>query len=425
MSQANSAIAPRVNSSIIATISVFVCVILVGASLGCAAQVLVRSDHDLPAGPLCARMQETRPNAVYTLRGDNLRTLGQTDHNDCLWFWTDGIAAGQGVELTVESAPRSARADDGVTVERTSDEQIAVKIDGKLFTTLNFKKSEPRVYLYPVIGPTGAPVTRDYVMRDNPVEKDNKRQDHRHHRSFWTAYGDVRIDNFDEPGYDLWAERGGDMPRQVVTKIVRTLSGPVFGQIEAEIEWQTPEGKCLLTEDRTYTFFKGNQDQRMVDQKNVFRFDKQDVKFGQTKEGGICSLRLAVTMDERGIEKPQEMHGQMTNSRGGVGMKECWGKPAEWCDYVGPVDGQQVGVAILDCPKNFRHPTTWHIRDYGLYTANPFMPISKDVDRSEVFKKGETVEFNYRVIFHKDDTKTARIADQWKLYSDPPKITVR
>jgi hypothetical protein len=30
-----------------------------------------------------------------------------------------------------------------------------------------------------------------------------------------------------------------------------------------------------------------------------------------------------------------------------------------------------IGVAIFDHPKNHAHPTWWHVRDYGLFAANP------------------------------------------------------
>jgi hypothetical protein len=317
-----------------------------------------------------------------------------------------------------------------VKLEKRGGDQIEITIDGKLFTTFNFKKDEPRVYLYPLVGPTGVGVTRDYIMRDNPIEKDNKRQDHPHHRSLWTAHGDVRIKDFDKPGYDFWAEpKDKPLPRQVLTKIVRMESGPVFGQIEAEIEWRTPEGQRVLTEDRTYTFFAADKDERVIDVKVAFKFNDMDVKFGDTKEGGLISLRLAVTMDEKGTTTPKELHGQMTNSRGGVGAKECWGKPAEWCDYVGPLDGATVGVAVFDKPKNPRYPTTWHIREYGLYTANPFglkaFTGDKSQDGSQVWKKGESAQFQYRVVIHQGDTKAAGIADQWELYKNPPKVNLK
>ena len=44
------------------------------------------------------------------------------------------------------------------------------------------------------------------------------------------------------------------------------------------------------------------------------------------------------------------------------------GKASPRVDYVGPGSrGQTVGVAILNHPESFRYPTTWHVRDYGLF----------------------------------------------------------
>ena len=53
-------------------------------------------------------------------------------------------------------------------------------------------------------------------------------------------------------------------------------------------------------------------------------------------------------------------------------MKETWGKPAEWVDYSGVLDGEKLGVALFDSPESFHHPARWHVRDYGLLAINPF-----------------------------------------------------
>ncbi|MCL2330475.1 MAG: PmoA family protein [Phycisphaerae bacterium] len=410
--------------------------------------VIKTGDKGVPFGPVC--MQDAGEYAgPYIFRCNNGRwILPQSDGRGRVWWWNEEpLPPNQ--TITSKMGVMTEVADDRVQVKKNGDEAIDVFIDGKLFTTMHFKKSEPRVYLYPLIGPTGVGVTRDYIMKDTEIERDNIRQDHPHHRSMWTAFGDVRIKDFDKPGYNFWSEPGAEkvagaaaasqtegerpkpqlLPKHVVTKINRMVSGPVFGQIEAEIEWRTPEGVRVLTETRTYTFFAGDKDERIIDQANVLKFNDMDVKFGDTKEGGILSLRLAVTMDETGVKKPKELHGQVVNSEGGVGSKECWGKRANWCDYVGPLDGQTVGVAVFDNPKNFRHPTRWHVRYYGLYTANPFgesdFTEDKSKDGSHMFKKGESVEFNYRVIIHKADTKAAQIDRQWDLYSSPPEVTAK
>lgn len=407
----------------LSTLAIAAGLLLVSASTGCAERIKISAEKAaIPSGPVACTLKAPAAATIYKLDKD---VWGQVDSSNRLWFWTKEIPAGKTVEYKASPASEKDAAGHIVKVEQTGLDAITVTIDGDLFTILNFKKSEPRVYLYPLMGPTGAGVTRDYIMRDNPIEAQNKKQDHPHHRSMWVAYGDVRIKDFDKPGYDFWAEpKDKPLPKQVLTKVVRTASGPVFGQIEAIIEWQTPEGQRVFSETRTYTFFRADKNERVIDTKSVFKFSDMDVKFGQTKEGGMIALRLAVTMDENGVKTPKEQHGKMVNSRGGVGMEQCWNKPAEWCDYVGPLEGEPVGIAVFDAPKNFRHPTTWHIRNYGLYTANPFMPAEKDKDYSKTWKKGESTEFNYRVVIHKGDTGAAQIPSQWKLYSSPPKINL-
>ena len=87
------------------------------------------------------------------------------------------------------------------------------------------------------------------------------------------------------------------------------------------------------------------------------------VTLKDTKEAGLCSLRLP---------KPISDNPTLTNAAGQTGEKDTWGKPAPWCDISGQINGKPYGVAVLDHPSNPRHPTRWHVREYGLLSANPF-----------------------------------------------------
>jgi hypothetical protein len=384
--------------------------------------------------PVAAGPLHTEPGSAldtakqYQLVGIGAGRPAQVDAEGRLWWWQDGLAPGQAQRYHVAEASGASTAGGSLPIEvrQVTEELVMVFAGGEPFTVLNAKKGQPRVYLYPVLGPNGGRVTRDYPMKDNPVEKENKRQDHPHHRSFWSAHGDVRMPGLGKESANFWHDtKKEDQDYQELRRINRMVSGPVFGEIEAEIDWIASTGKRVFTETRTYRFF-AVKDERMVDVQNVFHFTEGDVTFGDTKEGGIIALRLAVTMDEKGIDDGK-IHGRMTNSNGQVGAKECWGKAANWCDYVGPVDGNTVGVAIMDHPKNYGHPSHWHIRDYGLYTANPFglsQFEGKDKNGAHTWKKGEKTEFDYRVIIHKGDTEAAHIPAQWELYSDPPKVEV-
>jgi len=52
-----------------------------------------------------------------------------------------------------------------------------VKIDGRLFTEY-LVRSGTKPILWPIIGPTGKPMTRDFPMRDRPGEaKDHPTSD--------------------------------------------------------------------------------------------------------------------------------------------------------------------------------------------------------------------------------------------------------
>ncbi|HEX3870303.1 MAG TPA: DUF6807 family protein, partial [Pirellulales bacterium] len=71
------------------------------------------------------------------------------------------------------------------TVEE-NDRGVTVNVDGKLFTEYLIK-SGTKPILWPIIGPTGAKMTRAYPMETVEGEK----QDHPHHRSLWFTHGDV------------------------------------------------------------------------------------------------------------------------------------------------------------------------------------------------------------------------------------------
>jgi len=87
--------------------------------------------------------------------------------------------------------------------------------------------------------------------------------------------------------------------------------------------------------------------------------------------------------------------------------------------YTGPVEGKTMGVAILNHPSSFRHPNPWHVRTYGLFTANPFgtKSIAKEKDGSFDLESGKTFSLRHRVIFHEGTTEEAKISQAWDEYA--------
>ena len=283
-------------------------------------------------------------------------------------------------------------------------EKLRVEINGKLFTEYHFK-NVPRPYLYPVIGPTGDNITRHWPMK----EGENEEHDHPHHRSLWFTHGDVN-------GYDFWSEGKGS-GRIVHNKFLKVTSGGEVGIIQSRNRWAAHSGEVICTDTRTHKFYppEAGSEGQMMDFDITIHASHGEVTLGDTKEGSMA-IRLAPTMRLRG----KVGQGHIVNSEY-IRDRQTWGKRAEWCDYYGPVNGQVVGVAIFDHPQNPRHPTWWHVRDYGLFAANPFgihyFEKKPKGTGNITIPSGQSLTFRYRFYFHKGDEKQAKVAEHYREYA--------
>ncbi|MEX0936443.1 MAG: PmoA family protein [Pirellulales bacterium] len=286
-----------------------------------------------------------------------------------------------------------------VKVEK-SDQGAKVLIGDELFTEY-ITDSGGKPVLWPVIGPTGKAMTRSYPIGEEQVE--GERRDHIHHRSIWFTHGAIN-------GVDFWAEsedHGITKHREFVT-----LKGGDQGLIITRNDWLDADGKKVMEDERTLVFGADEQ-HRWIDFQINMIASEENVVFGDTKEGTF-GVRVAGTM-----KADSEPGGHIVNSRGQTDG-QAWGKPAEWVDYHGPVEGEHLGVAILNHPSSFRFPTYWHVRTYGLFAANPFgLHDFRGADTpsgEHTLKQGETMTLRYRVILHQGDEKAGRVAEAFDQY---------
>lgn len=293
-----------------------------------------------------------------------------------------------------------------VRLSEDKEGPISVFFGADLFTRYLYGESERKPYLYPInLG--GVCLTRHFPMK---AEVEGEKKDHPHQRSLWFTHGEVNQ-------VDFWSEspRAG---RVVHKEFTALESGPVLGRLGARAEWIAPGGKKLLEDAREYRFIPLVEQAAALDLTIVLTAPDEAVVFGDTKEGSF-GIRLAESMKE-------ERGGRIENARGQAGEKNAWGKPAEWIDYTGPIAGKTFGVAILDHPSSFRHPTHWHVRGYGLFAANPFgyRDFYRDQakDGSYRLEKGASMTFRYRVIFHSGATQDAAIAEIYRAFASPPPV---
>ncbi len=289
------------------------------------------------------------------------------------------------------------------------DGKIQVMIDGNMFTEYDYQ-SYKKPILYPVLGPGGVPMTRSWPIADGvPGEA----KDHPHHKSIWFAHDDVN-------GRHFWHETGNIKNQRV--RLAKGKDGRPM--IVSDNLWIGGDGEPVCS-DTTVLSFPDVPNARAIDIATTLRATHGAVKLGDTKEG-LMAIR---THPDLRLEKHPSMGnldrlGKATNSEGITG-KEIWGKPARWVDYSGTIEGEKVGIAIFDSPRNLRHPTTWHARAYGLITANPFGAhdfLGAEKGTGEyVIPDGGELTLRYRFVFHRGDVDDADVAGLFKEYADEHK----
>jgi hypothetical protein len=305
----------------------------------------------------------------------------------------------------IASASLPATGAEGVKITE-QDDQLSVEINGELFTEYHFKGA-PHVYFYPLLGPGGLSMTRDYPMVPN---SEGEEHDHPHHRSLWFSHGDVNK-------IDFWSE-GAKAGKILHDKFIEVKSGTDSGLIKSENKWVALSGEVICRTEQTVRIYNRPKNERLMDFEVTIKAGDKPLVFGDTKEGSF-GIRVAESM--------RLVHGKNKKGEGhivqdtGVTDAKTWGKQASWCDYYGPVKGKTVGIAVFDHPQNPRHPTHWHVRDYGLFAVNPFgiHDFEKKPAGTGDFtvEAGKTATFRYRVYIHEGDEKQANVAERYQEYA--------
>ena len=242
-----------------------------------------------------------------------------------------------------------------------TDTHLDVTVGGQPFTTYWYGKKEDRLYVrpffYPVLAAGGVGVTADQYT----VFGKNPKAGHPHHQSLWVSHSDVN-------GVDHWSlgkDNLGD--KSAKQRHIKFDSMATDGFVESLI-WDDDNAKPMLNEVRTVKFIAYPDGSRAVDITSAFTPADGPVTFGDTKDAGLMSVRMAteISLDPTITQSTGKGGEKM------AGEKETWGKRADWCDESGKIDGKPFGVAVFDAPANPRHPAYWHVRAYGLMSSNIF-----------------------------------------------------
>ncbi|MGD0225907.1 MAG: PmoA family protein [Terriglobia bacterium] len=303
-------------------------------------------------------------------------------------------------------------AGDSVELLQKGD-HVDVLIGGKLFTTYYFSKEVAKPYFQPLRSAQGTVLSRDFPTGNTfpPQYKDDPSVEP-HQRPMFFGHGNI-------DGIDFWGEAAFPkysddtvFGRATFRKLEEIRGGADSGTLRAAFELTGPSGRVIADETQSYVF-GGDAGTRWIDcEITIIANHGSDLTMGDTKEGTF------------GIRFRKELNsppGHMVNSAGAEGEKAIWGKRADWVDYDGTIEGEDLGVAVFDSPRSFRHPTYWHARGYGLLAANPFAwrEFYKDPDKdgSWTVQQGKQLKFRYRVLIHQGDYKQAKVAEAYQEYA--------
>lgn len=242
-----------------------------------------------------------------------------------------------------------------------------------------FDDSEiPRPYFCHVHAPGGVQVTRSHPPGPHDLS------DHAtFHPGIWVAFGDLS-------GADSWRLQGTvehagfiEEPRVSAESVNWTV----------ENRYQHADGTPVCTEICRWSLDESGDSYRLT-LDSRFTSDRE-FAFGDQEEMGL-GVRLATALAEN-----QEPGGSVLDSEGRTGAAGAWGRQADWCDYSGVVEGRAVGVTVMGHPLNFRR-SWWHVRDYGLLTANPFGRAAfTGGEQSRIrVARGEHFRLRYRIVLH-------------------------
>lgn len=305
-------------------------------------------------------------------------------------------------------APEVRQAVGGVQVTDFPDRGYAeVSVNGALLTRYWYR-DVVRPFLYPWIGAHGASMTRNWPMVDGVA---GEKHDHPHHKSIWFgAHHDIN-------GTNHWGEQPGHGWKRHI-EFEELTSGPVWGRIVSRTSVQSAESVPVMEERLSLTFYGLGQGLVQMDVELSLLAVHGEVRYSDTKEAGLVAVRVASPMEADRL-------GRIENGYGAVGEAQCWGKPAPWCHYSGPLSGPAgevtVGIGIIEHPGNLRYPTQWHVRNYGLMTANFFG--LKDYDKntkrdgSLVVPAGEELTFKYRVVSHPGTAAQGQLQERFLDYA--------
>jgi hypothetical protein len=259
----------------------------------------------------------------------------------------------------------------------TQPDRLEITVGDAAIATYVFRDEKIlRPYFAHVHAPGGLQVTRNHP----PVAGVDASDHDTLHPGLWLAFGDLS-------GADFWRNKAKVEHVEFVSEPRASGDGGSFAVRNRYVcDGDTVcEEVCKVTISVRASGFWLVLDSRFS--------GGDDFYFGDQEEMGL-GVRVATPLAVKN-------GGTLINSERRSGEKQVWGRPADWCDYSGTIDGKPIGVTLIPDPANFRR-SWFHARDYGFVAANPFgqRAFTKGEKSRVVVRAGESLRLRFAVRVH-------------------------
>jgi len=284
---------------------------------------------------------------------------------------------------------------------RQGESSLALLNGDRVVWQFNYGKDLPKPYFFPLCLPDGTELTAL-----GP-------KDHRWHYALWFSWKELNHANY-------W-DRSDASKLAGATDVLTARAAPKrdhSARFELTLSYHPDGGPSILSEKRTITVSPPAKDgSYRIDWSAVFTAGAEPVFMkGGVSGGGYAGMSARMAQNSR--------DWRLVNSEGiedtaCPGMaKNLNGKRARWEDFslVDKASGKTAGIAILEHPKSFRHPTQWHnIVD----EKHPFGYFSPAPLWSEPYTlpAGQSLTVRYRILVHPGRPDKLAIEREWKRFS--------
>ncbi len=205
----------------------------------------------------------------------------------------------------------------------------------------------PRPFLFPLIGPSGLPLTR----MGHPGAPN-----HDHHRSIWFAHAKVL-------GIDFWSDNTQAVIRQ--EQWLAYQDGESDAQMAALLRWYDGhDPQALIEQQLIISVAPAEGSGLLVEIQTSLTSVAESLELGQTNFG-LLAVRVAKSISAVFGD------GILTAAGGRQTERELFGKSSTWIDYSGSIDvGVVEGITYFDHSSNGSYPSKWHVRDDGWMGAS-------------------------------------------------------